>query len=439
MKLLIIDDDEGIRSTLELHLRSRFAMKAAADLTSGKQLWSEFEPEIVLLDLMLPDGKGTALLEAMGAGLSKAVVIMITGHHEMEHAVHAMKHGAFNYIRKPLDIHELDAALKAAMKQVTAEQSAKEFQVGEGYSPLRIAGKSQAILEIHKQIGLAAKSRVNVLIQGGSGTGKELVARAIHENSSPQEPFVAINCSAIVPTLAESELFGHEKGAFTGAAQQSIGKLERAGTGTLFLDEIGDMSLDLQAKLLRVLQERKFERVGGSESIQFPARVIAATHQQLEAQIKEGRFREDLYYRLNVLTIEIPPLRERTEDIPELVSHLLEKINRELHRKIGRIPDSVVKQLQAYDWPGNVRELENVLTQAVVRTSGNVLAMDFPQGLSANAGVKPDDRRSLADVEREHIRRVLVLTEGNLGEACEVLGISRPTLRKKMEEYKLRS
>ncbi len=379
LRILIIDDDDAIRRTLELHLAGQaFEVLGADSIASGRGLWQGRDPDIVILDLKLPDGEGTTLLaEQVQAGTS-ALVIMITGHHDMDYAIRAMKSGALNYIHKPLDIDELDAVVAQAVSQVRARRRAQAIEGEIDWRPGRIAGQSRAILEIHKQIGLASKSRVSVLIAGESGTGKELVARAIHQNSTPGEPFVAVNCSAIVATLMESEMFGHERGSFTGAHQRKLGKLELAAVGTLFLDEIGDMSLPLQSRLLRVVQERVFERVGSSTAIPFEARVIAATHRNLGEMARAGTFREDLFFRLNVVEITIPPLRERREDIPALVPYLLEKINRELHRGITRVPESAMQQLSAYAWPGNVRELENVLTQAALRSSGDTLTLDAP-------------------------------------------------------------
>jgi two-component system, NtrC family, response regulator AtoC len=433
-RILIIDDDDAIRRTLALHLRDRkFEILDADTIAVGRKIWSDSEPDLVLLDLKLPDGDGTSLLEERVRAGTQAVIIMITGHREMQFAVQAMKGGAFNYIHKPLDIDELDAAIQRAVEHVRARRKARAMEPSEDWHRDRIAGQSKIILELHKQIGLAAKSPVNVLIRGESGTGKELVAHAIHNYSSPEEPFVAVNCSAIVSTLFESELFGHEKGAFTGAVQRKIGRLELAANGTLFLDEIGDLNIDIQARLLRVLQERTFERVGGTTSVPFSARVIAATNRNLQEGITSGSFREDLYFRLAVVDIELPPLREHREDIPELVSHLLEKINRDLHRRITRVPDGVMSTLKNYSWPGNVRELENVLTQTVLRSPTDTMCAPV---LETNAPFSSSgELRSLSEMEKDHIRFVLRAAAGNLGRACEVLGVSRPTLRKKMADY----
>lgn len=438
-RILIIDDDDAIRRTLELHLvEKRFEVLSADTIAKGRELWNAREPDLVVLDLKLPDGEGTDLLEEMMRAETDAIVIMVTGHHDMAYAIRAMKAGAFNYIHKPLDVDELDVVLDKARQQIRVRSKVRtlESHEKEEYRPARIAGQSKTILEVHKQIGLAAKSRVNVLITGESGTGKELVARAIHQNSTPDEPFVAVNCSAIVATLLESELFGHERGAFTGAHQRKIGKLELAGTGTLFLDEIGDLSGELQSKLLRVIQERIFERVGGNQSLKFDARVVAATNRRLEDMIASGKFREDLYFRLKVLEIHIPPLRDRKEDIPNLAAYALEKINRELHRKVSQVPEAVMDRLGRYDWPGNVRELENVLTQAVLRSAGHTLSLDFWSERPIASGEKRE-LKSLEDIEKEHIEWVLAEVGGHLGKACEVLGITRPTLRKKMEDYQI--
>jgi len=438
--ILIVDDDDAIRRTLELHLTEQcYEVFGADSLSAGRSLWVEREPDIVILDLKLPDGEGVTLLEEQIHSGSTTPVVMITGHQDMDYAIRAMKSGAFNYIHKPLDIDELNAVLSRAADQVRARRRVQEVGGANAWKPGRIAGNSRLMLEVHKQIGLVSKSRVSVLIFGESGTGKELVARAVHQNSTPDEPFVAANCSAIVPTLFESELFGHERGAFTGAHQRKIGKLELAGRGTLFLDEIGDLSPDVQAKLLRVLQERSFERVGGITAIPFEARVIAATHRDLSELVAAGQFREDLLFRLKVMEIRLPALRERRDDIPELAHYLLEKINRNLHRAISKVPESVLRRLQQAEWPGNVRELENVLTRALLRSTGDTLSLDFEIDAPLLQTSEPPRLVSLADMEKRHISDVLAAVGGNLGRACEVLGITRPTLRKKMEEYGIRA
>ncbi len=303
--------------------------------------------------------------------------------------------------------------------------------------------------EIFKTVGVVSQSKTTVLIHGESGTGKELIAKVIHHNTSPDEPYIAINCSAIVETLLESELFGHEKGSFTGAISRKLGKFELARYGTVFLDEISEMSLNLQAKLLRVLQEMEFERVGGKDRVKVNARIIAATNKDLKAMAKEGRFRDDLFYRLNIVSIHLPPLRERREDIPLLVDYLLAKINRELHKRVLGVSNEMMEVFMKYRWPGNVRELENLLTRAVVVAKGQVLVRsDFPELTEEQASVpeakqedvlgEPGTLLTLDAVEERYIRKVLKENSGkNKGEICEILGISRPTFERKLEKYGL--
>jgi two-component system response regulator AtoC len=297
--------------------------------------------------------------------------------------------------------------------------------------------------EIFKTIGIVSQSKTTVLIEGESGTGKELVARAIHEHTDRARPFISINCSAVVETLLETELFGHEKGAFTGASYRKLGKFELANSGTLLLDEIGDMSLNMQVKLLRVMQEREFERVGGREKVRTDARIIGATNKPLQDRVAQGAFREDLYYRLNVIHIVVPPLRERPEDIPLLVDYLLNKLNRELHRKITRIQTGALELLAACDWPGNIRQLENTLRRAVVHNQGDLLTADgvedaMQETVKSGAQSRSSAIKLLDEVEKEHILNALKFAEGNRGRVCELLGISRPTLQRKIRKYQIR-
>jgi two-component system response regulator AtoC len=296
-------------------------------------------------------------------------------------------------------------------------------------------------------IGTVSQSRTTVLIQGESGTGKELIAKVIHHNTSPDEPYIAVNCSAIVETLLESELFGHEKGSFTGAISRKLGKFEQARYGSVFLDEISEMSLNLQAKLLRILQEMEFERVGGKDRIRVNARIIAATNKDLKTLVREGKFRDDLFYRLNIVAITIPPLRERKDDIPLLVDYLLAKINIDLHKRIAGVSDEMMEIFLNYRWPGNVRELENLLVRAAVVAKGQILIRgDFPElveqpGGDAAPGEAPAGRTgdgklpTLDDIEEQYIRKVIRESGKNKGEICEILGISRPTFERKLEKY----
>ncbi|RJP82620.1 MAG: sigma-54-dependent Fis family transcriptional regulator [Candidatus Zixiibacteriota bacterium] len=436
LDILLVDDDTAITRTLQLHFQdSGFRVITARDIAGAERTWSESDPDLVVLDQKLPDGSGLDLLKKRRTAGDLTPVIIITGHHEMEYAVEAMKAGAFDFIHKPLDLDELDVVIQRALTQIEYErQHHQAMPVGD--SGVRIAGQSKAILEVHKQIGLAAKSKVSVLITGESGTGKELVAREIHRYSDSGQPFVAVNCSAVVPTLIESELFGYEKGAFTGAHERREGKLSVAGQGTLFLDEIGDLAPDLQAKLLRVLQERTFTRVGGHTELPFRARVIAATNRNLRAMIAEGTFREDLFFRLNVFEIRMPALRERPSDIPLIAAVLLEKISRDMHARATRISAADMARLVGYRWPGNIRELENVLTQSLIHSPGNVLNLVFTP-LPEAAGTTDGKMVTLEEMEKQHIARVLRWSGGHLGKACQLLGISRPTLRKKLQEYGL--
>jgi DNA-binding NtrC family response regulator len=447
--LLIIDDDRAARRTLELAFEAHdHKVHSAGTVSEGRGSWMENHPDIVLLDLMLPDGTGQELLEEATESGFGGIVIMITGHQDLEKAIAAMQAGAFDYIHKPLDIDELEITVDKAIEHLSGKRSiAIVADLSADDPDDRIVGKSRAILELHKQIGVFSRGRANVLITGESGTGKELVARAIHRYSTPDEPFIPVNCSALAPTLLESELFGHERGAFTGADRQKTGRMELAAGGTLFLDEIGDLDPALQVKLLRVLQEREFERVGGTKSLPFRARVITATHRDLDEMLPEGRFREDLYFRLKVGHLHLPPLRERLADIEPLVEHLLIKANSQLHRNVSKVPREVIDGLKLHNWPGNIRELENRIHVAVMTSAGDTLSMQLPATNPLkrdSASTKPSDiasdwQQSLEDVEQRHIKRVLDAVKWNFGEACSVLGISRPTLRRKMREYGLRN
>jgi two-component system response regulator AtoC len=369
---------------------------------------------------------------------------MITAFHDMVSTARAMKLGAVEYIHKPIEIDELDAAIRRSLKRKRASgrKGTGSVPLSEDYRENDIVGKSRAMREIFKTIGVVSQSKTTVLIEGESGTGKELVARAIHDHTDKNKPFISINCSAIVETLLESELFGHEKGAFTGASYRKLGKFELAHSGTLFLDEIGDMSLNMQVKLLRVMQEREFERVGGREKIKTDVRIVAATNKSLREQVERGRFREDLYYRLNVICIQVPSIRERREDIPLLIDHLVHKLNYELGRSISRIQTAAIQMLARQEWPGNVRQLENVLRRAMVQTHGNMLLEEnvieaLGENLLQEMGSVASPIKLLDDVEKEHIVNALKFAQGNRGKVCELLGISRPTLQRKIRKYRL--
>src|SRR3954470_15790241 len=359
-----------------MHLEERgYEVAVASTGAEGFRLVEETGPSAIILDMRLPDMSGIDLIPELRKRAVETPVLMITAHHDMATTILAMKAGAFDYIHKPIDIEAFDVALDRAL-EVRRLSKGTDYLAVAGSRPFKmddIVGASPAMHQLFKDVGRVAASRATVLIQGESGTGKELIARVIHSYSAAQKPFIGINCSAIVETLLESELFGHEKGAFTGAVQAKPGKFELAEDGSIFLDEIGELSQSLQAKLLRVLQEREVERVGGVRRIPIKARILAATHRYLEREVKAGRFREDLYQRLKVVTLSLPPLRERPEDIPPLIEHLLMKINQRLHKNLRRVPRDVIEKLQRRPWPGNVRELENVLMRAAVLSQGDVL------------------------------------------------------------------
>ncbi len=439
--ILIIDDDPLIRKTLSSHLlKGDYDIVAAEDGEEGLQQYEECVPDLVILDIRLPDMDGLEVLSKIKEKNKNANIIIMTAYDDMKTTVEAIKLGAFEYLVKPLDYVELDLTVNKAFQMQSLEDKVSylvEEQQKE-YTIDNIIGRSTQMREVFKLIGSVANTRTNIFIQGESGTGKELVAKAIHFNSPyKSEPFIVINCSAISDTLLESELFGHVKGAFTDAVCETKGKFEIAGKGTLFLDEVGDISPNLQSKLLRVIETRDFMKVGGEKVLKTEARIIAATNQNLKSLIEEGKFREDLYYRLKVVEISLPALQERKEDIPDLVAYLIEKINRELRKNVKKIPPEVMKILKKLPWKGNVRELENALTRAVILAKGDVI---LAENLPVDTGEKkifPAELGPLREVEKKYIQHVLDATSGNKTRASQILQITRPTLDKKIREYKL--
>ena len=454
-RILIVDDDRSIRRTLEKFLGAEgFAVTTAQDAPGAITALSGGAAalDLVLLDLGLPGGSGFDVLAALAGRAGAPTVVVVTARDDMQSTVKAIQLGAYEYLVKPVDIDRLRAVVKRALEsRASREQLAELVALGAGGHHVGdILGKSPAIRDVWKQIGAVSTTRAPVLIAGESGTGKELVARAIHVASAERDrPFVAVNCTALAPGVLESELFGHVKGAFTGAVADRPGRFELAGKGTLFLDEIAEIPLDLQAKLLRVLQERTYERVGDARPQALEARVVAATHRDLAQMVARGTFREDLYYRLRVVEITLPPLRERAGDVPILVEGLLAKINRDLGKDVRYVTPAALARLSAHAWPGNVRELENTLTRAVVLAKTDVLDETLlPLGGGAPPGEPGGDGGgepgaggplpTLREVERRHIARVLAHTEWNKRRACAILDISRPTLDRKIEEYGLR-
>ncbi|MGK9475680.1 sigma-54-dependent transcriptional regulator [Melioribacter sp. OK-6-Me] len=440
-KLLIIDDDDSIRQTLTNYFKKLgYNVVAARDGNEGYEMLQKMLPDLVISDIRMPGLSGLEFLRKAKETDEHIKVILITAHDDYRTTIEAMQKGAYDYFEKPLDIEKLKIAVERALesKQLSEridsiiEKEAEEFQPEK-----RLIGKSHAMKEIYKIIGQVSTSRVTILIQGESGTGKELIAKSIHYSGITQnQPFVAVNCTAITESLLESELFGHEKGAFTGADRLKKGKFELAGEGTIFLDEISEMSPHLQVKLLRVLQEKEFERVGGEYLIPMKARIIAATNRNLEQLVNEGKFREDLFFRLKVVSIDVPPLRERKEDIPLLVNYFLHKLNSELHKNVNKISSEAIESLIEYDWPGNIRELENTLMQAIVLSNDEIL---HKENLLIKAGLYNDSNKliSLKEVEKKHIKFVLEHTKWNKPEAAKILGISLPTLYSKIENYGL--
>ena len=443
IKILIIDDDQALARSLEIHLKSEgHRVVVAHNVSDGMTALKEFIPDLILLDLNLPDEHGLKALPAILTNLPGVTVVIMTGNTENSEAVDAMRDGAFDYLRKPLDLDEL---LQMAVKVESLKGRNVSGDTDEGMSfsktfPVQMIGSDRKIIDIHKQLGLLARSRVTVLVTGESGTGKELVASILHEASAPDQPFVAINCSAFVSTLLESELFGYEKGAFTGADQVKKGKLEFAGKGTVFLDEIGDMSLDLQSKLLRVLQEDEFVRVGGLKTMIFEARIVAATHRNLQEMVDKGTFRQDLFYRLNVVSIEVPPLRERRGDIDRLADYLLAKIAFKMRRQPLRLSTAGRLKLRAGNWPGNVRELENTLTRAMVLAHGKEIDVDdlvMQQDDNQGQAARPVTG-TLAATEKKYISQALAEHNWNITHTALTLDVSPTTLRKKITDYHLK-
>ena len=444
-RIVIIDDERALLESLEMFLTEKgYSVACALSASEGLKLCRHVDPRVIILDIRLPDMNGLDVLRTLVAE-GRNNVIIITAFHDMDITISAVKLGAFDYIPKPIDVDELERAIDRALKSAGPSRSGDALSIDGSlaYVEGKIIGKEKAMKEIFKTIGILSDNRVTVLIEGETGTGKELIARAIHCNSPYKDhPFRAISCSTIVGALLESELFGHEKGAFTGASSAKKGKFELAGAGTIFLDEIGEIPFELQSKLLRFLQEKEFERLGGERKIKSDARVIAATNRDLWGMVEKGTFREDLYYRLNVATIRVPPLRERRADIPLIIEHVLKRINHELGKKITRVDDGAIRKMIEYDWPGNVRELENVLTHAAINTPGEFIIEDSIAPLLGkkflNHGIsesRPEREMSLNDIEKEHIIAVLNRAGWHMGKACKSLGITRPTLRQKLKSY----
>jgi DNA-binding NtrC family response regulator len=440
--ILIADDDQAIRRTLELHLTEEgYNILTAASGSEAVDIALTRGVELMLLDLRLSGMDGFEVLTLVKEKLPALPVVMITAYDDMQTAIKAIRLGAIDHLGKPVDLDHLDEVIEKIFEMNVLSRNGITLSDSpdQPFEQNVMVGRSRTMKEVYKTIGSVADSTATVLIQGESGTGKEMVARALHFNSQfRNRPFIAVSCSALAPTILESELFGHEKGAFTGAYRTKPGKFELAQGGTLFLDEISETSLGIQVKLLRFLQEKEFERVGGIETIKADVRVIAATNKSLSALVAAGEFRKDLYYRLKVVTIDLPPLRERRDDLILLVKFLLEKMRHELGKGVDIVPQETMNLILEYPWPGNVRELENTLRRAVLFSPGNVL---LPESLHLD-GSKDGERlpltiKSLDELEREHIENILAFTGNEKKRAATILGISRPTLDRRIREYGL--
>jgi len=445
--ILVVDDDQAHRTMLRTLLGGwGFSVEEADDGARAIERVHEKSFDLVLMDVRMVEVSGLQALPEIKKFNPAIPIIIMTAYSSVETAVEALKKGAYDYLGKPLDFDELKLAIERAMdhSQLKEENRALKERLGSGFNTGDIIGRSRVMLELLETVSLVAPTEATVMITGESGTGKELIARAIHANSPRrQKPYIQINCAAITETLLESELFGHEKGAFTGADRRREGRFRLAHGGSIFLDEVSEMSVAMQAKLLRVLQEKEIQRVGGDEVLKVDVRVMAATNRDLKKEIEAGGFREDLYYRLNVVTLAVPALRERREDIPLLVKHFLETFAEKNRKQIKGFTPQAMDRLVRYDWPGNVRELMNAVERGVILCRGEYIAeKDFPLSVS-EAEVSESDlaREGLpADLPLEEVEKVTILNTlesagGNKSEAARRLGITRRTLHKKLKKY----
>lgn len=442
MKVLVVDDERNVRSSLKGVLEDEgFTVLTASSGEEALEIIRKDKPDVVLLDVLMPAGiDGIETLRRIKSYDPSIIVLMISGHGTIEMAVKAMELGATDFIQKPLSAETIIVRINQAIEKnkLRTENVLLKKEIDERF---QIIGESPVMRDLIAKIMSVAPTNSRVLIFGENGTGKELVARAIHRNSRRNDrPFIQVNCAAIPDDLIESELFGHEKGSFTGAITRSIGKFEQANNATLFLDEIGDMSLRTQSKVLKAIEEGEFTRIGGKEPIKVDVRIISATNKDLQQEVEQGKFREDLYYRLNVIPIYVPPLRERIEDIPLLVSYFLAKFSVENGVKEKRISQSAMKLLQSYHWPGNVRELKNLIERLVIMVpSDSIEASDLPSSFFEQPKVfKPSAvelRKAKNDFEREYILQTLKSCDWNITETAKILGIERTNLHRKMKQY----
>ncbi len=449
--VLVVDDEVGTRESIKMILKHDYEIFLAKDAEEAFLQIKDRSPDIILLDIILPDIDGLKVLEKIKRNDPDMIVIMITATKTIKTAVEAMKLGAYDYVTKPFDIDELRLIINRALSTQALEKEVKYLrkEIDKSFNFGNIIGNSKVMENIFKVVRQIADSRSTVLIMGESGTGKELVSRAIHYNSNRKNyPFVTINCAAIPETLIESELFGHERGAFTNAIEKKLGRFEIAHHGTLFLDEIGELSLTTQAKILRFLEEKEFNRVGGSKTIKVDVRLITATNRDLNQLIKKGGFREDLYYRINVVPIVIPPLREKKEDIPLLLEHFIKKFNSENNKKVKGVSKEAFELMTNYDWPGNIRELENLIERIVNLTSNEYIQpnelpfslINIPKinGLKESVlNGKVSFLEAEEEFEKEIILDALRKTNYIQSHAAEILGMSRRILKYKMDKLRI--
>lgn len=463
-KILIVDDEKNVISSFKKILTQEgYEIFTASNAEEGLSVFENNPINLVIMDIRMPKITGLEAFSKFKEIEPKTPIIIMTAYGTTETAIEAMRLGAYDYVIKPFEIPHMKDMIRKALEAGHIMKTEVTYEPKEEFKGDRIIGSSSKMQEIYKIIGQVASSDVTVILRGESGTGKELVARAIYSYSKRKDkPFLVINSAAIPETLLESELFGYEKGAFTDARERRIGKLEQCNGGTVFLDEIGDMPASTQAKILRVLEDKSFERLGGNKTIKVDVRLVAATNRNLETLIKEEKFREDLYYRLNVVTINIPPLRERKEDISALVEYFFNKYNKELNKNITSFSAEALKILQRYDWPGNVRELENVIKKAMLFSKGNIILPEHIFITDAIVSRSKDLMTQLRDlleqvtkqslqkqstslykdiieeIEKTLFIEVLKQTQGNQSQAAKLLGISRPTLKEKIEKLGLK-
>jgi DNA-binding NtrC family response regulator len=447
--ILVVDDERNTCDALEMILRrDGHSVLTAASGNEAVALLEEHEVDLILSDMKMPQMDGLELLRHIKSRYPGLVVVMMSGHHDVTAAVEAMKEGAFDYLVKPFNRDDVLRTLQKALtlRALMVENLALKRQVQDRFARAQVIGSSLAWRRVCEMVEQVAPSRATALLLGESGTGKELIAGLLHHLSPRAErPFITLNTAALPATLLEAELFGHEKGAFTGAQQRKPGRFELADEGTLFLDEIGDMPIEVQVKLLRVLQDGTFERLGGTRTLRVDVRVVAASNKDLEQEVEAGRFRTDLYYRLNVITLHLPPLRDRREDIPLLVAHFLRKYAQQNHKEVTAIQQQALQCLQTYDWPGNVRELENIIERAVVLAQGSTIGMaelpahlqeKEPEIVHGEHFVLPADA-TLAEIERAAIAQALQRNAGNRQAAARTLNIGVATLYRKLKVYQL--